>query len=77
MKKEKITYRYYRYNGKVLRAKREIPYEVKILSRLMLDELCFKWNQEKMKEAINSAIDRGDKETFIKLSKQYKRYMYE
>ncbi|ASK60895.1 hypothetical protein CFK37_01050 [Virgibacillus phasianinus] len=77
MKKQKIYYRYYRYDGKPLVAKREILYEFKLTSRLLLDELCFQWNKEKLEDAINSSIDKGDKENFLKLSQAYKHFIWE
>lgn len=77
MEKQKQVYRYYRYDGKKLLAKREIPFEIKLSSRLMLDELCYKWNKAIIETAINEAIEQGDKEEFIKLSKKYKHYTFE
>jgi len=72
MKKEKLVYRFQRYNGQTLHAKREIPYELKLTSRFILDELCFKWNKSKLEAAINRSIDTGDKEEFLKLSEAYR-----
>lgn len=77
MKKEKLVYRYYRYEGEVLQAKREISFELKLTSRLLLDELCFSWNKEKLETAINSSIDTGNKEEFLKLSELYKHFVWE
>lgn len=77
MKKQKMIYRYYRYDGSVLHAKREIPYELKLSSRFILDELCFNWNKEKLEAAINRSIDTGNKQEFIKLSKAYSHYIWE
>ncbi|PAV29324.1 hypothetical protein CIL05_13085 [Virgibacillus profundi] len=77
MKKEKIIYRYYRYDGKVLQAKREISFELKLSSRLILDELFFNWNKEKLENAINNSIDSGDKEAFLELSEAYKQFVWE
>lgn len=77
MKKQKLFYRYYRYDGKKIQAKREILYEFRLVSRLMLDELCFQWNKEKLEEAINTSIDRGEKEKFQQLSEAYKHFIWE
>lgn len=77
MKKQKTIYRYYRYDGKVLHAKREIPYELKLSSQLVLDELCFRWNKKKLEAALNSSIDAGNKEEFMRLSEAYKHYIWE
>lgn len=76
MEKQKVNYHYYRYDGEVLQAKREIPFEVKLSSRLILDELCYTWNKAKIEDAINTAIDQGNKEEFINLSKRYKQYIW-
>ncbi|ASN06610.1 IDEAL domain-containing protein [Virgibacillus necropolis] len=77
MKKQKIFYRYYRYDGKPLEAKREISFEFKLASTLLLDELCFVFNKEKLEEAINNSIDRGDKERFLQLSEAYRHFIWE
>lgn len=74
MKKQKLTFRYFRYDGVVLHAKREIPYEIKLYSRLILDELCFNSNKSMLESAINRSLKTGNEEQFMKLSKQYKRY---
>ncbi|WP_106498123.1 IDEAL domain-containing protein [Lentibacillus sp. Marseille-P4043] len=77
MKKQKLIYRYYRYEGDMLHAKREIPYELKLSSRLLLDELCFSWNKARLEDAINNAIDEGNKEAFLKWSEAYRHYIWE
>ena len=77
MKKEKLVYRYYRYDGNVLQAKREVSFELRLSSRLILDELCFNWNKEKLETALNNAIDTGNKEEFLKLSELYKKFVWE
>lgn len=77
MRNKQIVYRYFRYNGKPLHARREIPYEIKITSRLLLDELCFKWNKEKLITAINRSIDQGNKQEFMSLSKRYAQFIWE
>ena len=77
MKKEKIIYRYCRYNGKQLLAKREISYDLQLISRLILDELCFNWNKAQLEAAINKAIDTGNREAFIQLSEAYKHFIWE
>lgn len=77
MEKQKQIYRYLRYDGKKLLAKREIPFEIKLSSRLVLDELCYNWNKEKAETEINDAIERGDKEKFLQLSHEYKHFTLE
>jgi len=77
MKKQKANYRYLRYEGHTLKARREISYEIKLSSRLILDELCFKWNKQQIEFAINRSIDTGNKELFLTLSEKYKSFLYE
>ncbi|SDQ85602.1 IDEAL domain-containing protein [Virgibacillus subterraneus] len=77
MKKQKLVYRYVRYDGKALDAKREVSYELKLSSRMLLDELCFNWNKERLETAINSSIDTGNKKKFFQLSKEYRHYIWE
>jgi len=77
VKKQKLIYRYYRYSGNVLHARREIPYELKLTTRLLLDELCFNWNKKRLEENINRAIDAGDKQTFLDLSEKYRHFIWE
>lgn len=77
MKKQKIQYHFSRYDGKPLAAKPEITFEFKLVSTLLLDELCFQWNKGKLEEALNSAIDKGEKEKFLRLSEVYKQFIWE
>ncbi|KAB8138954.1 IDEAL domain-containing protein [Gracilibacillus oryzae] len=80
MKKQKISYRlisFERNRKKAILARREISYEIKLASQLMLDDLCFNWNKARLEEQINLAIDRNDKPAFETLSKQYKQYIWE
>ncbi|WP_284139516.1 MULTISPECIES: IDEAL domain-containing protein [unclassified Virgibacillus] len=77
MKKEKVIYRVNRYAGRVLHAKREIPFEIKLTSRLILDELCFNWNKKRLEQQINTSIDNGDQEQFNRLGEVYKQYIWE
>lgn len=75
MKKQKVDYHYIKYDGQVLQAKREIPYEIKLSSRLFLDELCFNWNKERFISQINDSIDARNKDRFLNLSKMYKSFL--
>ncbi|WP_373895620.1 IDEAL domain-containing protein [Virgibacillus natechei] len=77
MKKEKLVLRYYRYEGEIVKARKEIPFEFKLTARMMLDEQCFTWNKEKLEEAINNAIETGNKAEFIHLSDLFKQYVWE
>lgn len=72
-----MIYRYYRYEGKVLLAKRETPFEMKLIAQLILDDLCYSWNKRQLERELNEAIDRGDKEKFNQLSVAYKEYVWE
>lgn len=72
MKKQIVFYRFMRYSGKPLSAKREISYEIKLTSRLILDEICFNWNKNKLKNEINRSIDESNKGEFVHLSELYK-----
>ncbi|WP_174616189.1 IDEAL domain-containing protein [Virgibacillus ihumii] len=77
MKKQKVVYRFFPYQGVELHAKKEIPFELKLSSRLLLDEICFNWNKERLEKEINSSIDAGNKEAFIGLSEKYRHYIWE
>lgn len=75
MKKQKVDYRYIKYEGQELQAKREIPFEIKLSSRLLLDELCFNWNKERFINQINDSIDARDKKEFIRLTNIYIKFL--
>ena len=75
MKKQKVDYHYIKYEGQVLQAKMEIPFEIKLSSRLLLDDLCFNWNRERFINQINDSIDVRDKEEFLRLSKMYNKFL--
>lgn len=77
MKKQKIIYRYCRYNGKKINAKREIAFELRFYSRLLLDEVCFNYNKAFIQERINKAIDTGDRDNFLKWSNAYRQFIWE
>jgi hypothetical protein len=77
MKKEKLVYRFYRYDGKVLYARRELPFEIKLTSQLILDEICFNWNKKNLESELNHAIDTNSKEAFLRLSELYRNYIWE
>ncbi|MEN2767746.1 IDEAL domain-containing protein [Ornithinibacillus xuwenensis] len=77
MKKEKVIYRFCPYEGKVLNAKREISFEIRLASRLLLDELCFKWNKKMLEEKINDSIEKGNREEFASVREEYLNYIWE
>lgn len=71
MKKQKVDYLFMKYTGQPLQAKREISYGIKLSSQLLLDELCFRWNKERLETAINHAIDTSNEQDFLQFSKEY------
>lgn len=77
MKKQKVVFRFLRYEGESKTAKREVSFELQFASRLLLDELCFNVNKNRLEEAINDAIDTGNEELFIKLSEEYRHFIWE
>ncbi|UOQ46781.1 IDEAL domain-containing protein [Gracilibacillus caseinilyticus] len=80
MKKHKVSYqlKVFSMNQKqVLKAKREIPFEIQLASQLVLDDLCFSWNKARLEEKINQSIDDHNKEAFEELSKTYSSYIWE
>ncbi|MUV36638.1 hypothetical protein JNUCC1_00441 [Lentibacillus sp. JNUCC-1] len=77
MPKQTAICTYVRYTGPMIRARREIPYELQVSARLIMDELCFNWNKAYLEEEINKAIDHGDRERFIELGLQYKPFIRE
>ncbi|ENH95711.1 hypothetical protein J416_14682 [Gracilibacillus halophilus YIM-C55.5] len=78
MKKQKTTYQlksfYMNQKGHFM-AKREISYEIKLVSQLLLDDLCYRWNKARLDEQINQAIDTNDTDTFMELSHMYQSYV--
>lgn len=76
MNKHKLVYRLCRYEGGVINARRATPYEIQLTSRIMLDNLCFTWNKKQLQKRIDKALDLGQKEKFMKLSEEYKQYIW-
>ena len=79
MKKHKVVYRLQRTKRKraYVTAKREISFEVKLATRLMLDEFYFTWNKNRLEAQINECIDQKDEERFKELSATYRPYTFE
>lgn len=75
MKKHKLVYRLCRYEGEVINAQKATPFEIQLFSRMILDNLCFTWNKKQLQKQIDMAIDSGQKEKFMELSKKYKQYV--
>lgn len=74
VKKHKSTYQIQRYRGPVIRSHKEISFEIQLRTRLLLDELSFQWNKEKLQKDIDRSIDESDRAAFMKLSHAYKAY---
>ncbi|TQS76585.1 hypothetical protein DX933_00325 [Ornithinibacillus gellani] len=77
MKTERVNYQFKRYKGKVLGARREISYEIQLSSRLLLDELCYKWNKKHIQAQLDQAIDNDDRHAFLTWSKVFSAYIRE
>lgn len=77
MKKEKIMYRFICYKGRPIDAKKEVSFEIKLVSRMVLDELCFNWNKEKLLDDLDRSFDHGNQEEFLRISEEYKQYVWE
>ncbi len=77
MKKQKTNYRFFRYDGKVLLARKEIPFEMKLAARLILDELCYSWNKKHIQERLDQALLDGDEKEFANLSKEFQQFIME
>ncbi|WP_138419804.1 IDEAL domain-containing protein [Aquibacillus sediminis] len=81
MKKHKVVYKLQDFGSSrkeaVIYAKKEISFEVKLASKLVLDELCFSWNKARLEQQINESIDNQDKDTFMHLSREYRFYTRE
>ncbi|MFC4388643.1 IDEAL domain-containing protein [Gracilibacillus marinus] len=80
MKKQKMNYQlvpFVQNSNKEILARREISYEIKLASQLILDNLCFNWNKARLDERINQAIDDRNHQDFIMYSDSYKDYIWE
>ncbi|AVQ98564.1 hypothetical protein ACTWPF_13515 [Oceanobacillus sp. M65] len=77
MKKEKLIYKYKRYEGKVSSARKEIPFEFRLTSRMILDEICFQYNKQIIETSINQAIADDNKEKFMESSEAFKQFIWE
>ncbi|KOO50552.1 IDEAL domain-containing protein [Priestia koreensis] len=67
---------YYRKNAndfsrKDLYTQREIQYQK--TANDLLDHLSYVFNKERLTFLIDDALDKGDKETFIQLTNEYKK----
>ncbi|WP_181349266.1 IDEAL domain-containing protein [Thalassobacillus sp. CUG 92003] len=74
MKQQKINYVLRRdpeFRNQVIAAKRELSYGIQLASRLLLDEMCFRFNKQRLDAQINDTLENEDRETFERLSKIY------
>lgn len=71
MKKHKQRYKFLKGSGHARLAKREISYEIKLSTRLILEELCFERNKKLLMHAINQSLELKDKELFLQLTATY------
>ncbi|UOQ92719.1 IDEAL domain-containing protein [Halobacillus shinanisalinarum] len=77
MRKQKVIYVLRRdpgFRNREITAKRELSFGIQLASRLLLDQLSFQFNKERLDKQINSAIDNNDREEFDRLSEQYQFY---
>lgn len=77
MEKARTVYQFRRYDGESLKARREIPYELRLQAQLILDELCFKWNKKMLQKQLDYSIDTENKEEFMRLSEVYRHFLWE
>ncbi|CQR47063.1 hypothetical protein BN1058_01352 [Paraliobacillus sp. PM-2] len=80
MKKQKANYllsSFAAVKDSPIKAKKEISFEIKLASQLLLDDLVSRWNKSQLEQRINEAIDHQDKIAFLQLSKEYQAYTYE
>lgn len=77
MKKQKACFTLRRYNqgyAKYIIAKRDYSFEDTLMATLLLDELTFHRNKQSIDQAIDEAIQLGDKQAFNKLAHTYRHY---
>ncbi len=80
MRKQKMIYVLRRdpeYRGREITAKRELSFGIRLASRLLLDQMIFEFNKERLDKEINMAIDNNDREEFHRLSEKYQPYTRE
>ncbi|WP_101843389.1 IDEAL domain-containing protein [Halobacillus sp. Marseille-P3879] len=80
MRKQKLIYVLRRdpgFRNREITAKRELSFGIKLASRLLLDELSFEFNKERLDEEINVAIENNDRKEFKRLSLKYQPYTWE
>ncbi len=49
----------------------EQSYTLSLYAQLILDEACYKYNQERLKASIDKAIDNKDQQEFMNKSNEY------
>lgn len=53
----------------------EIPYQMQLTARLLLDNLCYEWNHTYLLEQINYALDTSNEEMFTEYSLKYQEFI--
>lgn len=77
MKKEKVVLMFFRYDGKPVQAKREVPFEMRLQARMILDEMCFQYNRARLEENLNKALEERNKSVFVEYSEALKEFIWE
>ncbi|WP_067840676.1 hypothetical protein [Amphibacillus sediminis] len=78
MKKQKVNYCLRRnFFSYPLIAKREMPFEVKLIAQLVMDALVSEHNKANFDRKINKAIDSNDPAQFKRICEQNKHYSWE
>ncbi len=50
------------------------PFHMELTARLLLDNLCYGWNENYLLEQINYALDTSNKKMFTEYSLKYKKF---
>lgn len=75
MKKQEEIYYHHGYNGKAPKLTKEISFEIRLITRLIMDELCLNWNKCALEKIIDRSIDVKTKKVFMKYSEIYKDFV--
>ncbi|MFC7062666.1 IDEAL domain-containing protein [Halobacillus seohaensis] len=65
------------FKNREVTAKRELSFGIKLASRLLLDELSFQFNKDRLDDEINTAIENNDRDEFERLSLKYQHYTWD
>jgi hypothetical protein len=53
----------------------EQSFTLQLEAQLFLDELCYRFNKQRLEMFINEAIEKGDKERFVEIATIYSQYI--